>query len=342
MLLAVVSSVSLAISFSAPEILREADPVIPPWDFQLHHTQAFCIKAPSPPTPPGPPPAPSPWHRKTRENTRWVWVAKPDGTPPAAGWPVWISLVTDTFDSPINETCGEEKWRPAESKPFFPFSLPYDTLHCDNSTGNVRCPGRNYDKEAGAMWNQRLKQHLVANGVAVLVVNPFEEDSWDAGPWYWDSGVDKPFLSQLFAQLVDGSLGPLDPKRTVLRGYSSGAQMISWLFQVLGENSSFFPGVDVRGGVMLSGGSYQCYSDPSGEYPAQPIGSCKGCTSPSPNFCEPGPNEVFNRSSGTPTVYNDSRKCSSCNEGVQPFCGYCWCVTYRRCSSCPDLRQPAH
>ena len=42
---------------------------------------------------------------------------------------------------------------------------------------------------------------------------------------------------------------------------------------------SEFPGVTIKGGVLMSGGTYQCYSDPNDpRYPAQPIGSCKGCT----------------------------------------------------------------
>ena len=32
---------------------------------------------------------------------------------------------------------------------------------------------------------------LVANGIAVLQLNPIVEDSWDAGPWYWDGGADQ-------------------------------------------------------------------------------------------------------------------------------------------------------
>ena len=37
-----------------------------------------------------------------------------------------------------------------------------------------------YDSLAGVLWDQRIKQHLVANGVAVVQVNPLTDDSWDA------------------------------------------------------------------------------------------------------------------------------------------------------------------
>ena len=71
-------------------------------------------------------------------------------------------------------------------------------------------------------------------------------------------GLDKPLLAALFAGMRRGAYGPLDARRVVLRGWSSGAQMVSWLFQVFatGEGRRLFPGVRLAGGVLLSGGSY--------------------------------------------------------------------------------------
>ena len=89
--------------------------------------------------------------------------------------------------------------------------------------------------QAGAMWDQRLKQYLLANGVAVVVVNPFQEDSWDAGPWWWgtaEGGGDQALFGALFPMLAAGKMGRLDLHRTVIRGWSGGAQMVSWLMQV--------------------------------------------------------------------------------------------------------------
>ena len=84
-----------------------------------------------------------------------------------------------------------------------------------------------YEQEAGALWDQRLKQVLLSNGVAVLQINPITDDEWDAFPAQWDGyrdassgktvgGVDRPFLQTLFKQIVAGDLGPLDPSRVVL------------------------------------------------------------------------------------------------------------------------------
>jgi hypothetical protein len=39
--------------------------------------------------------------------------------------------------------------------------------------------GCNYDQQAGALWDQRLKQYLLANGIAVVQLNPITADSWD-------------------------------------------------------------------------------------------------------------------------------------------------------------------
>ena len=36
------------------------------------------------------------------------------------------------------------------------------------------------NQEAGLLWMQRLNQHLVANGIAVVELNPYGEDSMDA------------------------------------------------------------------------------------------------------------------------------------------------------------------
>ena len=155
--------------------------------------------------------------------------------------------------------------------------------------------------------------------------------------------------------------------------YSSGAQMVSWLFEVQANPKynwkTEFPGMTIKGGVLMSGGTsyhirharsrraaschatsrhatrrrtlctdsnrtaflcvrdagtYQCYSDPNDpNYPAQPIGSCKGCTSPSPGFCSPQNADGFN-----------ATKCSTCNPDVVPYVS-----TTLRCVSYQSVRM---
>ena len=79
--------------------------------------------------------------------------------------------------------------------------------------------GCNYDQEAGALWDQRLKQYLLANGVAVINLNPITDDSWDNFALAWTGynssgqtvgGVDKPFIQEVFAEAKAGKFGPVD------------------------------------------------------------------------------------------------------------------------------------
>ena len=55
-----------------------------------------------------------------------------------------------------------------------------------------------------------------------------------------------------------GRFGTLDTQRVVPRGWSGGAAMVSWLFQVA-ATEGLAANVSLAGGVMLSGGSYACY-----------------------------------------------------------------------------------
>ena len=65
---------------------------------------------------------------------------------------------------------------------------------------------------------------LVANGVAVLLVNPASMDSWDSYPSAWESGPDQPFFTKLFSMITAGELGALDGHRMVVRGWSGGGK----------------------------------------------------------------------------------------------------------------------
>jgi hypothetical protein len=167
--------------------------------------------------------------------------------------------------------------------------------------------GCSYEQQAGGLWDQRFKQILLANGVAVVQVNPYKRDNWDLGESLWDSGEDKAYLTGLFAMLEKGDLGPLDPTKVALRGWSGGAQMVSWLFQVIATTPTTFPGVTIKAGVMLSGGSYQCYNDPKQATGASntPVGSCTTCTEGGPSHCENDP------------------LCNSCNVSVKTYCQQC-------------------
>ena len=119
-------------------------------------------------------------------------------------------------------------------------------------------------------------------------------------------GVDKAFIAATFDKVKAGAFGKLDPQKVILRGWSGGAQMVSWMFQVLASDKTYLPDIKVIAGVMLSGGSYTCYNDANpgeGGLPVDPVGTCKGCTEGGPDHCQ------------------DDPLCDSCSVGVATYCG---------------------
>ena len=73
-----------------------------------------------------------------------------------------------------------------------------------NGTFNASECRRHPDALTGRIWEQRLGQYAIANGIALMYVNPWSEDTWDWAPeddnanlpaqQVWDAGLDKPFL----------------------------------------------------------------------------------------------------------------------------------------------------
>ena len=133
----------------------------------------------------------------------------------------------------------------------------------------------------GMIWSQRLNQYLVANGVALLYINPWDFDQWDWSPWdgtqnlpaqqVWDTGLDKPFMRKLFDEIHSGEYGNLgqgvlDLGKMMVWGYSVGSQMVSWMMQLHGSGQLHTLGgggkAKVAAGVMFAGGSYGCFLDP--------------------------------------------------------------------------------
>lgn len=164
--------------------------------------------------------------------------------------------------------------------------------------------------QAGLMWVQRIKQYLLSNGVGVLVLTPYESDSWDWDSTVdWDAGLDKPYLAKLAAAMQAGTFPPpagrgpgaaggadvprlqpplFDTNRVVVGGYSVGAQMASWMVQVH-ATKTFTRSVNVSAAVMMSGGSHLCYrnnprsSTGSRRQPPDPslpaLAQCANCNS---------------------------------------------------------------
>jgi hypothetical protein len=140
--------------------------------------------------------------------------------------------------------------------PFSPVPTIYNRSFFENMSYNPHGGGGGFSNaNAGELWLQRTRQYTLANGIAWLVLNPFEMDSWD---WDtdadWEHGLDQPFLKKLFADIRSGAYpanrsghvaataadprgsrgpGPLfDADRIIPLGWSAGAQMASWMIEV--------------------------------------------------------------------------------------------------------------
>jgi hypothetical protein len=167
----------------------------------------------------------------------------------------------------------------------------------------------NLDIFFGGLWWQRIKQLLLHNNVAVMVVNPYYFDSWEAWDSVWDAAgsYDPPvfkaladFLAPADVHASDRALAPplfrdLNRNNVAFHGWSGGAQMVSYLIELAA--SGHLPGLGVAAGVMTAGGSYGCYDTP----PAA-RGVCSNCS-----------------------ASHNLVGCSSdlVKHGIQPACSFC-------------------
>ena len=277
-------SLLLITAFTAAQTALSAL-VEPAWDMDmLSLTKQYCIQpannslaaARSPSSssshhrrmqfPPPPPLLPGP---------RLAWVAQPAGKAPVAGWPLYFQFVTDGYPSSNDGAqCTPPNTGRAGHKSYQAFDTPKTTLapcvqKFNGSTDDYNC---SFDQLSGALWDQRIKQGLLSNGIAVLQLNPAESDSWDAGPASasgdfqgWPSGPDHATFESIFAMLKAGTMGHFDLSKLIFHGWSSGAQMVSWMAQLegTGELAKLGGGAggQMAGGVYISGGSYTCYPD---------------------------------------------------------------------------------
>lgn len=123
-----------------------------------------------------------------------------------------------------------------------PFDTPLNSLaSCFLANGSwntgggfMSNDGCTFNQFAGELWNARSHQLMLANGIAVVQLNPYTADTWE---WYTPDlpvggGLDQPYLQMLFEMMHDGSYGNLgkgvlDISKLIVAGYSSGAQMAS-------------------------------------------------------------------------------------------------------------------
>jgi hypothetical protein len=186
-------------------------------------------------------------------------------------------------------------------------SPPYD----DDHHGHPFVPAGgfcDFDTFAGGLWSQHLKQYLLHNGIAVMEANNYVDDGWQSWSDEWNGGYDGAFFKSLAAamQEVDGPLASkLDPDRVAFRGWSGSAQMVSWLINQAAWG--LLPGIGLRAGVMMAGGSHACYNWPGHGALAQ----CSQCNSSSSYERDPAAYGCSNTAKARGVI------------GGQPYCDLC-------------------
>lgn len=137
-------------------------------------------------------------------------------------------------------------------------------------------------------------------------------DGWNAYEEVWQHGADRAFLARLTEEMTDSAgvfRGKIDRSRVGFHGWSGSAQMVSWAINLAANGS--LPGLQVKAGVMMAGGSHACYDEPG-------KGVCANCNAS--DQCSRGP--------ATDWPYPLTDGCSSkvVAMGQTPCCMFC----------CPD------
>ena len=112
-------------------------------------------------------------------------------------------------------------------------------------------------------------------------------DGWNIDQPSWADGEDVPFFAKLASGMAAGHFGAVDAQRVAFHGWSGGAQMVSNLAHVWASGN--LPGITMKAGVMMSGGSQQCYNVPPlaqaqcADCDASEECMTPGCSAASPN-----------------------------------------------------------
>lgn len=220
---------------------------------------------------------------------------------------------------PAAAGCGEDEsqawcdWTP-HPEPGAPNYAPYATplaslASCFNGDGTWDTTGCTFNQLAGELWTARSHQYLLANGIAVVQLNPYTDDTWEWGdPSIPNgSGLDQPYFKALFGSMAAGTYGTLgkgmlDISKLIVSGYSSGAQMSSWMMELQARNA-LPTGANIVAGVFYSGGSHMCYQ-------STPLAltQCSKCTD----------------SNGYgPQLPDFTCSIDTYNSGTAPACDYC-------------------
>ena len=133
----------------------------------------------------------------SENNTRWSFYALPTSPLPRGGYPIYVELQAEIMfpdDWRANQAEGngwvpppDGWWRPQYNVPHRPprrweagkllprgswRPLSFSGEHCEtDASGQTLCCS--FFQKAGQLWVARLHQYLLANGIAIVVVNPY-------------------------------------------------------------------------------------------------------------------------------------------------------------------------
>jgi poly(3-hydroxybutyrate) depolymerase len=128
---------------------------------------------------------------------------------------------------------------------------------------------------------------LLAQGVAIMVVNPDDRSPWAQTKQLWNdpTNPDSAFFRVLFQELNSGAYGAIDTQRIILNGWSTGAHFVSWMINLWAAKHPVLAGINITAGVFLSGGSHRCFDTPLDPM-APALTDCTACNASAQCFVQ--------------------------------------------------------
>jgi len=194
----------------------------------------------------------------TLSEKRKVFYSIPDG---AKNFPVLIWFNTDPRDICFYKT---EWW-----------------LNEDNYN---KCGSEKHSASGGYWLLDMYKK--IEEKVIIICMNPSSSDNWDFNESTWPNSnaeyygytgptYDKEFIKTVIEYFfVKIHSTQIDKTNVFFGGWSVGCQMVSRMFETVRTEDTLNPIKNIKGGIMLSGGTYNCYE---GWGHGTPIGNCKDC-----------------------------------------------------------------
>lgn len=151
------------------------------------------------------------------------------------------------------------------------------------------CNSAKHSKNGGYWLLDMYKK--IEEDVIIICMNPSSQDNWDFNESTWPQSntnhfgypgptYDQDFIQQVIKYFfVNNHNTQVDADNVFFGGWSVGCQMVSRMFQTVKTENTLDPIENIRGGIMLSGGTYNCYE---GFGSGIPIGNCKDCN----NTCD--------------------------------------------------------